>query len=225
MSDSGLSPVVWLAPGTLILTSGSPWREDLGRWCESLSARGVSGVFLDGLVLGGTVLDPFTVAGGLSASVRSIKIGVSVHLGKGRAASVAIREATCVDLIANAGSGVLLCSSSQVHLDEGSRVAAALLVDGLATVEGSSEHVAEAPNRPGPLHGGDFEIIAMLETLSAPLVSRISGSDAAIEVKEATDAIVLGTSSFDNQTETDVLLIRSDPTPLELPRLTSDGFR
>ena len=225
MSNSGLSPFVWLAPGTLILESGSSWLEDLGRWCESLSDRGVAGVFLDRLVLGGMVLDPFTIAGALSARSRPIKIGMSVHLGQGRAASVAIREATCVDLLASEGSGVLLCSSSQAHLDEGSRVAAALLVDGLATVEGLLEHVAEAPNRPGPSSGGNFEIIAMLETLSAPRVSRISGSGAAIEVKEATDAIVLGTSSFDHQTETDVLLIRPDPTPLELPRLTSGGFR
>ena len=79
-----------------------------------------------------------------------LPLGAMIELGEGRAASIAVREATSLEHL-SAHRGLLgFMSEAPERLAEALDVATALLTEERATAGGSLESVVDAPNLPQP---------------------------------------------------------------------------
>ena len=94
-------------------------------------------------------IDPFVVLAAV-APAAPIRIGALIRLGQGRAASIAVREATSLEHLSAHGGILGFASDDPAHLAEALSVATALLTEERASVGGEFEHVVDAPNLPGP---------------------------------------------------------------------------
>ena len=165
----------WFLPDTLRLDASISITSQLDDLIQA--EADLTGILLGEVVVGEHLVDPFVVAGSLVGCRDDLIIGVSVKLGAGRAASVIAREATCLDLLFDQGTALLLRSVDLEHLDEGLSVVSALFTGGPATFLGVKEQIHEAPNRPGPRNPGGPPLLGWLEDGDRPRVFRTTHGD------------------------------------------------
>lgn len=94
-------------------------------------------------------LDPFVILASVAAQA-PLRMGAAITLGAGRAASIAVREATALEHLSRAGGALGFVSEDPARLAQAMDVATALVRGEATTAGGTFEHIVAAPNRPGP---------------------------------------------------------------------------
>ena len=151
----GAGAWVLVSPIELDGSTERGWIAEAGSLVGHLADRGAEVVAFHDASLASRAVDGFVlaavVADGLERgpAERAVAVGAACELGRDRAASVAIRELTCVDHLVP-GRAALVLSGDASALEQAAAVARGLLAGSPATAGGDLEHIVEAPNLPAP---------------------------------------------------------------------------
>ena len=146
----------WVLQSSVELSGDSPAGAEalvpLRALAREAQRCGADRFLLGAVVAERVVLDGFELAAALAEATLepdAPAIGTLCWLGEGRAASVAMRELTCVDHL-HPGRAALLFAGGTQRLAEAGAVARALVHGEPASAGGPLEHVTAAPNLPAP---------------------------------------------------------------------------
>jgi hypothetical protein len=148
----------WVLIGPIELDGSTEraWIDKTSSLVEDLADRGAEVVAFQEPSLASSALDGFVLAAVIADGLerrpvgeRAVAVGAACELGRGRAASVAIRELTCVDHLVP-GRAALVLFGDAPALEQAAAVARGLLGGSPATAGGDLEHVIEASNLPAP---------------------------------------------------------------------------
>lgn len=138
---------------SVVVLKGAQFSENFGSsllvTLAELSDAGAAVVLLEEPTGVEGPLDPFVVLAAI-AERAPLSIGALVNLGHGRAASIAVREATSLEHLSRHGCVLGFASEDSAHLAEAMEVASSLLSGEARSAGGSFERIVDAPNLPGP---------------------------------------------------------------------------
>ena len=145
--------------GTVVILDSCEFAEGfeapLAERLQQLADEGVDAVLLEAPRGPTGPLDPFVLLAAIAPEA-PVRLGAVIALGRGRAASIAVREATSLEHLSEHGGILGFLSDDPTHLAEAISVAEALLAEERASAGGTFEHVIDAPNLPGPRHRLDL---------------------------------------------------------------------